>query len=156
MVADLLDNPYFSAGFGLAALGFAAASAKSAAKISASLAQKRLISTLEIPSKDVAYPWLLHWLAQNTRHQNLHSLKSAPASSTKTNSFIRRVYSSFRPPPPDKLSVNTSFLKRENGSTETHFSIQPGIGSYFFNYKGAWFYVERSREKAMIDLKVRT
>lgn len=58
----LSDNPYFSAGFGLFGLGFAATLCRGMTTRCMRLAEKRLLTTLEIPSKDHSYQWVMQWL----------------------------------------------------------------------------------------------
>ena len=50
------DNPYFSAGFGLGILGTGLAALRGSAKLASTLAQRHLLVTLEVTSKDKAYP----------------------------------------------------------------------------------------------------
>jgi chaperone BCS1 len=85
-----------------------------------------LLVSLEIPSKDQSFPWLLKWMEQQ-------SLKTK----AKTH----------------ELSIETHFIKRENGSTETQFSLLPGPGHHYFKYQGSWFLVERQRASKLIDIK---
>jgi hypothetical protein len=61
------DNPYFSAGFGLGILGSGLAALRGSAKMAATLAQRHLLVTLEVTSKDKAYPWVLQWLTAQAR-----------------------------------------------------------------------------------------
>ncbi|KAJ3092741.1 hypothetical protein HK102_003616 [Quaeritorhiza haematococci] len=97
--------------------------------------------------------------ASKSAKQQQHIQQNAALSSSgspgvvKERSSLRSWYRMFKPPPPDKLSVSTTFTRRENGSTATSFHLVPGIGTYFFIYKGAWIQVERTRERTMIDLK---
>lgn len=46
-----------------------------------------------------------------------------------------------------QLSLQTSFMRRDNGMVETRFSFMPSVGNHFFRYKRTWIHVERSREK---------
>lgn len=50
------------------------------------------------------------------------------------------------------LSLETKFQSFENGRVETKFSYVPAVGSHFMKYKGAWFKVDRAREKELVDL----
>jgi chaperone BCS1 len=72
----LRNNPLFGAGFGLMLMGAGLAVARSLALSAALLARKRLLTTLEITSKDPGYRWVLQWIrlnALNTRHQSLET-----------------------------------------------------------------------------------
>lgn len=93
------------------------------------LAKRRLLVSLEIPSKDHSYTWVLKWMERQQAVGLRTMLKS------------------------HELAVETNFVRRENGSTETHFALLPGPGKHYFRYQGAWFQVERQRATKMIDLK---
>ena len=58
----LEGNPYFSAGFGLGILGTGLAALRGGAKAAMTMAQRHFLVTLEVTSKDKAYPWVLQWL----------------------------------------------------------------------------------------------
>ncbi|TPX67915.1 hypothetical protein SpCBS45565_g03419 [Spizellomyces sp. 'palustris'] len=118
------NNPYFSAGFGLIGVTASLAVLRQGAVHGVTLARRRLLVTLEIPSKDQSYAWFLQWMSVNGARRNAH-----------------------------QLAVETSFVRRDNGSVASHFSLVPGPGRHFFKYQGAWFQVERQRERNMIDLK---
>ena len=60
----LEDNPYFSAGFALGVAGTGLAAARGAGRGALTLAQRHLLVTLEVTSKDKSYPWVLQWLTQ--------------------------------------------------------------------------------------------
>ena len=62
--AALESNPYFSAGFGLGILGAGFAALRGAGKAAVTMAQRHLLVTLEVTSKDKAYPWVLQWLTR--------------------------------------------------------------------------------------------
>ena len=97
--------------------------------------RRRLLVSLEIPSKDQSYPWFLEWMGKS----------SQGTKSTWMDRFISRKH--------HQLAVETTFVRHPNGSTAAKFSLVPGPGKHFFNYQGAWFQVERHRERAMIDIK---
>lgn len=48
------------------------------------------------------------------------------------------------------LSLQTSFLRRDNGLIETKFDFMPSVGNHFFRYKNTWIHVERTREKSAV------
>ena len=56
------DNQFFTGGLGLAALGFAASMTGRVTTVGTALARRYLLITLEVTSKDPAYPWVLSWL----------------------------------------------------------------------------------------------
>ena len=96
---------------------------KSSARLQSYL-ERRIFTSFEIPILDPSYPWILEWL---TKHEAKSLLKSS-------RFFLQ-------PPPPHHISVNTTFLKRENGSTEATTNLRPGIGNYFIQYKNIWIRV---------------
>lgn len=51
--------------------GGAVAALRRGVKVAASTAQRRLLISLEIPSKDRAHPWFLHWMAAQARAQSM-------------------------------------------------------------------------------------
>ncbi len=85
-----------------------------------SLAQRRMLVSLEIPSRDTAYPWFLQWIAMEANR----------SSSKKGLKLWSNV-----------LAVETSYKKHLNGSADVLFSVVPGIGTHLFRYKGAWMQV---------------
>ncbi|KAJ3056705.1 hypothetical protein HK097_005106, partial [Rhizophlyctis rosea] len=126
IVDAFTNNPYFSAGFGLIGVTASLAVFRQAAIHGVTFARRRLLVTLEIPSKDQSYPWFLQWMGAQTRAKGSN---------------------------PHQLAVETSFVRRDNGSSETSFQLVPGPGKHYFKYRNAWFQVERQRERQMIDLK---
>lgn len=60
----LSDNPYFSAGFGLLGVGTGLAILRQGVIRSAGILRRRLLTTLEITSRDPAYPWVLQWITR--------------------------------------------------------------------------------------------
>ncbi|TPX55634.1 hypothetical protein PhCBS80983_g05155 [Powellomyces hirtus] len=124
LMEQFSNNPYFSAGFGLIGVTAGLAVLKQGAIHGVTLARRRLLVTLEIPSKDQSYAWFLQWMSAQGSRRNAH-----------------------------QLSVETSFVRRDNGSVVSNFSLVPGPGRHYIRYDGAWFQVERQRERQMIDLK---
>lgn len=67
----IADNPIFSGGLGLMVFGGAVAMTRRGVKVAASTAQRRLLISLEIPSKDRAHPWFLHWMGAQAQAQSM-------------------------------------------------------------------------------------
>ncbi|KAI8902651.1 BCS1 N terminal-domain-containing protein [Globomyces pollinis-pini] len=136
MEAFLAGNPYFSAGAGILGLTAVSGLAMKGVGHLSFLAKRRLLVSLEIPSKDRSYPWFLDWMAKQSKIK------------PKDNSIINRMMNKKL----HQLSVETIFTKEVNGSSTAHFTLVPGQGKHFFQYKDAWFQVERTRESKMIDI----
>lgn len=126
--AFISDNAFFGAGVGLIGVTAGLAMVRQGLVQATSIARRRLFVTLEIPSKDKSYHWFLQWMASN-----------------QEKGAIRRMWN-------PALSVETQVVKHDNGATSARFELVPGPGRHFFKYRGAWFAMERSREKQMIDL----
>ncbi|KAI8060458.1 BCS1 N terminal-domain-containing protein [Gongronella butleri] len=122
-LAGVMDNPYFSAGFGLLGVGAAMTMLRRGSVLGATYLQRRMLVTLEIPSKDKSYAWFLQWMAQRAPRHQVH-----------------------------KLAVETSFKQHDNGSVSTNFGFVPGPGTHYFRWRGAWMKVERQRDGKMVDL----
>lgn len=66
-VGALKDNPYFGAGFGLVGVGTLLAVAKKGTQYGMVFFRRHYMMTLEVPSKDKSYQWLLQWISQHAR-----------------------------------------------------------------------------------------
>jgi chaperone BCS1 len=124
---DLGNNPYFSAGFGLGILGTGLALLRGAGRTSVALAQRHFLVTLEVTSKDRAYPWVLNLL-------NAHAAVSGSTMS-------------------QHLSVETIVGKRAAGTTAMRFDYQPCPGRHFLRYGSRLLFVERTREQGSMDMQ---
>ena len=120
------DNPYFSAGFGLGILGTGLAALRGGAKTAAMLAQRHLLVTLEVTSKDKAYPWVLQWLTAQARRGGATAAQH--------------------------MTVDTVSQRLANGQVETRFEFTPCPGRHVMWHDGRLLMVDRVREQATVDL----
>ena len=127
MPAFLEGNPYFSAGFGLGLLATASAAMRGAGKAAVTMAQRHLLVTLEVTSKDKAYPWVLQWLT-----------RQAEAANSSVGQH---------------LSVDTITQRLANGTTTTRFEYAPCPGRHVLWYEGRILVVDRVREQQTVDFQ---
>ncbi|KAH9452981.1 hypothetical protein MJO28_008110 [Puccinia striiformis f. sp. tritici] len=118
------QNPYFSAGFGLMGVGVALSGLKRSSTLLFNLAQRRMLVTLEISSKDRSYLWFLNWMSKQSR------------KNSSTN----------------QLAAETSYRQLSDGTHEVDFALIPGPGNHYFKFRRAWFQVKRERDGKLIDL----
>ncbi|KAI9319110.1 BCS1 N terminal-domain-containing protein [Dichotomocladium elegans] len=123
LLHNITSNPYFSAGFGLIGVGAGLTLLRQGVNMGAAYVQRRLLVTLEIPSKDKSYLWFLQWMAQQAPKRHMQH-----------------------------LAVETSYKQHDNGSISTTFGLVPGPGIHYFRWRGAWMKVERQRDGKMMDL----
>jgi hypothetical protein len=112
--ATITSNPYFSAGFGLIGVGAGLTILRQGINVGAALLRRRLLVTLEIPSKDKSYLWFLQWMSQQSARRTQH------------------------------LAVETSYKQHDNGSVSTTFGLVPGPGNHFFKWRGVWLQASRA------------
>lgn len=121
--SNITSNPYFSAGFGLIGVGAGLTLLRQGLNAGAGLVRRRLLVTLEIPSKDKSYLWFLQWMSQQAPKRHMQH-----------------------------LAVETSYKQHDNGSISTTFGLVPGPGVHFFKWQNVWMKVERQRDGKMMDL----
>ncbi|NWS03248.1 BCS1 protein, partial [Motacilla alba] len=76
-VSALKDNPYFGAGFGLVGVGTILAAARKGAQFGLVAFRRHYMITLEVPSKDKSYQWLLNWVSHHAKHTQHLSVETS-------------------------------------------------------------------------------
>ncbi|KAG9230192.1 mitochondrial chaperone BCS1 [Amylocarpus encephaloides] len=118
----LFDNPVFAGGFGLGALGAAAALGRRGVVSAAGLIKRRLLVDVEISKKDESYRWILAWLS-----------RPRPTPGFIASKLTRRHHFEMHTPP----SKNNS---------ATPYRLQPGYGRQIIRHDGAYISVERRKQ----------
>jgi len=118
----LAGNPYFTAGFGLGAMGFVMSFARTGAASAESILRRQVLMSLEIPSKDYAYQWVMQWLVAKGVHGSRH------------------------------LGVETTYAKDSAGRQFASFDFVPSPGRHWVRYKGNFIRIERDREHRTMDM----
>ncbi len=67
LLSSLGDNPYFGAGFGLVGVGAGLAFLRKGSQFGMMAFRRHCMITLEVPSKDKSYSWLLQWISSNAK-----------------------------------------------------------------------------------------
>lgn len=67
-IGALQSNPYFGAGFGLFGVGAGLAILRKTSQLGMILFRRHCMVTLEVPSRDKSYQWLLQWITENASH----------------------------------------------------------------------------------------
>lgn len=175
----LQGNPYFSAGFGLMLFGGALAYARTALQQGAALAQRRMLVSLEIPSKDRAHPWFLHWMGAQAQAQALRrranhgrlpresmleflGLRAPKSTDADVHDPLRAATGEIVAPvriASRELAVDTQYEEPQNtlgGNTSDRgnatFSLVPGPGTHWLRYRGVWMRLQRERNGKLVDL----
>ncbi|KAL1969612.1 hypothetical protein VTN77DRAFT_8165 [Rasamsonia byssochlamydoides] len=143
--SQLSNNPFFTAGFGLAGLGAALSLAQRGLRHGAVLLRRRLLVDVEINIKDDSYAWFLHWMTLYQQSQ-LNGARSAAAKRGFMESLLQRLTPGMR-----HLSIQTQKVEHANGAIHTHFTLIPGPGKHVLRYKNAFILVNRVRESKSQD-----
>ncbi|KAK2738382.1 hypothetical protein FQN57_007059 [Myotisia sp. PD_48] len=148
LFAQLSENPFFAAGFGLAGLGAGLTLAQRGIRHGAILLRQRMLVDVEISIKDDSYPWFLNWMTLYQRSQLTNQSAHNVAKHGFMNSLLNKLTPGMR-----HLSIQTQKIEHSNGAIHTHFSLIPGPGKHVLRYKNAFIFVNRVREAKSRDLQ---
>ena len=135
---QLLNNPFFTAGFGLAALGAAVRYSSSGLRKATELLRRRMLVDLEITRHDESYEWVLNWMTAHYQHQ------LAPVGRRKDVGTLEYLMRRFTPAL-HHLQIKTAVSRTASGSEQTAFSLVPGHGRHIMRYGNAYVVVNRER-----------
>jgi len=138
--SQLLNNPFFTAGFGLAGLGAALRYGSRAAQQIGALVRRRMLVDLEITRHDKSYDWVLNWMTAQ------YQTGMAASQASTMERVIRRFM-----PGLHHLQIETSTLKSASGTEKTAFSLVPGHGKHILRYRNAFIAVHRERVDRNFD-----
>ncbi|KAF2097625.1 putative mitochondrial chaperone BCS1 [Rhizodiscina lignyota] len=144
---QLTSNPFFTAGFGLAALAATARFGQRGLKYGAELARRRLLVEVEITRHDDAYPWLLRWISAHHQAQLSGTSVIPGMPSNEKNGVLASLIKRFTPGL-HHLQIQTARINRPDGSSHTKFSLVPGQGRHILRYRNAFISVTRQRDKS--------
>eukprot|EP00435_Cladocopium_sp_Y103_P043026 s1688_g12.t1 len=118
----LVGNPLFTAGFGLGAMGAAMSLLSRGASLAEVTFRRQMLMSLEIPSKDYAYQWVMQWMVANRIHGSRH------------------------------LGVETTYSKDAAGRQMAAFDFIPSPGRHWVRWRGNFILVDRARETKTVDM----
>ena len=134
----LATNPYFSAGFGLAGIGAALSFLRQSSTSIQHICRKRMLTSLEIPSKDHSYQWVMAWIIQQQHQQSARRYRFL--SSLTQHYGLETVVLRGGP--------NTSSSEK----TELAFNFVPSTGRHLMRLMDSFVLVERQRDNRSIDI----
>ncbi|KAJ2782063.1 Complex III assembly protein translocase and chaperone [Coemansia javaensis] len=152
VAAAISGNPYFSAGFGLLGVGAGLAVLRQGARRGADLLRRQLLVSMEIPSHDKSYQWVLGWLSRRGAEAIRAAGAGAPGGGDASWAR-RRLMAALTP---RHVAVQTSYKQHDNGSVSTDFTMVPGQGKHVIMYGRALLQVERQRNAKMLDIQSAT
>ena len=145
IIAQLLQNPFFTAGFGLASLGAAVRYGSLGLRRGGELLRRRMLVDLEITRHDESYNWVLNWMTAHYQHQ------LAPVGRRRDVGTMEYLIRRFTPGL-HHLQIKTATSKTASGSERTQFALVPGHGRHIMRYKNAFLLVNRERVGKSFDV----
>eukprot|EP00927_Polykrikos_kofoidii_P042161 TRINITY_DN36014_c0_g1_i1.p1 TRINITY_DN36014_c0_g1~~TRINITY_DN36014_c0_g1_i1.p1 ORF type:complete len:515 (-),score=93.41 TRINITY_DN36014_c0_g1_i1:76-1620(-) len=119
----LAGNELFKGGLGLLGAGAAMGLLRGGASSLEAVCRRQLLMTLEVPSKDFAYQWVMQWLVAKGVHGSRH------------------------------LGVETTYAKDVAGRQTASFDFVPSPGRHWVRYKGSFVRIERKRETQTVAMQ---
>lgn len=145
IISQLFNNPFFTAGFGLAGLGAAVRYGSLGLRRGGELLRRRMLVDLEITRHDKSYEWVLNWMTAHYQNQ-LGSV--GRRKDVGTMEYLIRKFT----PGLHHLQMNTATSKTASGNEWTSFSLVPGHGKHIMRYKNAFLLVDRERVGKSFDV----
>ena len=134
----LATNPYFGAGFGLAGIGAVMSLLRQSSTSIQHICRKRMLTSLEIPSKDHSYQWVMSWIINqqknsvNKRYRFLNSLTQHFGLETQV--------------------IRGGSPQDTNQKTEISYNFVPSTGRHLMRLMDSLVLVERQRDNRSIDI----
>lgn len=147
-IDSIRGNSFFSAGVGVAALGVGMAMMRTGLQTGILMAQRHLTVSLEIPSKDRSYQWVLQWIsAQQAAQQKALAEKHQGSSNLKRSLFTAGGTAARH------IGIETQFKQESNGNIITEFNYVPAPGRHWMKFRHWFLQVQRERERGMVDIQ---
>jgi chaperone BCS1 len=145
IITQLFNNPFFTAGFGLAGLGVVVRYGSLGLRRSGELLRRRMLVDLEITRHDESYNWVLNWMTAHYQHQ------LGPVGKRRDVGTMEYLIRRFMPGL-HHLQIKTATSKTASGSETTQFSLVPGHGKHIMRYRNAFLLVNRERIGKSFDV----
>ncbi|KAF4550989.1 BCS1-like protein 1 [Elsinoe fawcettii] len=139
---QLISNPLFTGGLGLAGLGAALRYGQQGLRRTLELIRHRMLVDLEITRHDKSYPWILQWMTRQYQTQLSTPLSSLPTSER----LLRRLT-----PGLHHLQMETGSTRLPSGQSQTSFHLVPGHGRHILRFRSAFLAVHRERVGKSFD-----
>lgn len=127
---QLLQNPVFAGGAGVAGLAAAAGLSRQLLLSSIRILQRYYTISLEVASKDRSYHWLLPYIHTKTNNAQHIAVETVQLTNN-----------------------NTQQQNNNDNTTLPTFKYVPALGQHYFYYNKHIIQINRKREQSMLDLQ---